>query len=112
MPRTPIQRLRYRMMRIAARMMPSCKDVSGDMSRAMDERLPVRKRLAIRLHVAMCSFCRRYEEQIRLLRSGAEAYAEPDRNETEEKLSSSARDRIRGKLAAAARAKSAPPEDH
>jgi predicted anti-sigma-YlaC factor YlaD len=49
----------------------TCRDISALVSRAMDARLPVGERLRVRLHLAMCSACRRFARQVRLLRWGA-----------------------------------------
>ncbi len=67
MPMNPLQKANYAMMRLMVRVMPSCRDISQDISAGMDRNLPLRKRLAIRLHVSMCGFCRRYEKQLHLL---------------------------------------------
>lgn len=84
----------HSMMRLMARMMPSCKDVSELISQAIDSQLPLRKRLSIRLHVSMCGFCRRYEKQLHLLRRGFTFYADPEQNKAEKSLSPEARARL------------------
>lgn len=86
------------MMRLMGRMMPSCKDITQLVSAAMDRKLPLRKRISIRLHVMMCSLCRRYEKQLHLLRSGTTHYAEPDENSVEESLSHEATQRLKATL--------------
>jgi anti-sigma factor RsiW len=58
-----------------------CRDVAELMSDHVDGALSRRQRLSVRLHLAMCSFCRRYARQMRrtigLLRSLKAADAEP-----------------------------------
>lgn len=54
--------------------MLSCKDTSEMVSRSMDERLSWRQRLALRLHLAMCSGCRRFAGQTSFLRKAARRY--------------------------------------
>ena len=98
MATTPFERFRNGMMRVMARLMPSCKEISQLVSAAMDEMLPLRKRLSIRLHLLMCDLCRRYERQLHLLRGGSEHYANPDKNEVEDSLSPEARERLQRKL--------------
>lgn len=44
-----------------------CKDVSALISRSMDTRLPLTRRLGIRFHLMMCHFCREYKRQLRLM---------------------------------------------
>ena len=94
----PFQKAAYAMMRVMGRMMPSCKDISELISQSMDTRLPLRKRLAIRLHVALCSLCRRYEKQLQLMRRGLHHYANPDENAVAESLSAEARERLQQAL--------------
>ena len=51
--------------------MDTCRDISAMVSRAMDARLTVRERWRVRLHLALCAACRRFERQVQLLRRGA-----------------------------------------
>lgn len=94
MPLSPLKKANYGMMRLMVRAMPSCKDISALISQSMDQRLSLMKRLSIRLHVSMCSLCRRYEKQLRLLREAADRYADPDENEVEQSLSREAKERL------------------
>jgi predicted anti-sigma-YlaC factor YlaD len=55
--------------------MDTCRDISALVSRAMDERLRPAARLRIRFHLLMCGACRRFEQQVRLLRSAARQVA-------------------------------------
>lgn len=49
--------------------MISCRETSALVSKSLDERLSWRERIAVRLHLAMCSACRAFERQMLLLRS-------------------------------------------
>lgn len=51
--------------------MDTCRDISALVSRAMDEDLRPSERLRVRFHLLMCGACRRFERQVRLLRSAA-----------------------------------------
>ncbi len=51
-----------------AHWMFNCKEVSQRVSESMDRRLPFYPRMMIRMHGAMCRFCRRYARQIQCLR--------------------------------------------
>ncbi|MBU6401983.1 MAG: zf-HC2 domain-containing protein [Verrucomicrobia bacterium] len=93
-----VQRFRGAMMCWMAKFMPSCKEISQLVSASMDTKLPLRKRLSIRLHVLMCGLCRRYEKQLRLLRDGCSRYASPDENAVEEPLSPEAMARLKAAL--------------
>lgn len=49
------------------RLMLSCKDATRAVSEGLDHELPLVRRLSLRLHVAMCGFCRAYARQVRTL---------------------------------------------
>lgn len=98
-----MQRISHRMMRLMARVMPSCQEISEMVSASMDRELPLRKRIAIRMHVYMCALCRRYEKQLHLLRKGFRLYADPQGNTTERSLSPAAKERLQKALDQAAK---------
>jgi hypothetical protein len=98
-----LQKANYALMRLMARVMPSCKDISELISEGMDRNLPLRKRLSIRLHVSMCGWCRRYDRQLHLLRHGFSHYADPEKNATEKPLSPEAKARLEKALADSAK---------
>lgn len=54
--------------------MLSCKDISALVSRSMDERLSWRQRMAVRLHLTICSGCSRFAGQMSFLRQAARRY--------------------------------------
>ncbi len=49
--------------------MLSCKDVSKLVSESLEHPLPFRKRMGVRMHLMMCSLCRRYQRQMLQLRA-------------------------------------------
>lgn len=51
--------------------MLSCKEASYLASKALDGTLTWRERIGLKLHLAMCSLCRRYVRDIRVLRVAA-----------------------------------------
>ncbi|MEO8444692.1 MAG: zf-HC2 domain-containing protein [Gammaproteobacteria bacterium] len=53
----------------------SCRDISALVSRAMDTRLTVGERVRVRLHLAICSACRRFARQVRQLRAATRELA-------------------------------------
>ncbi len=79
-----------------------CDDVSGLISRSMDEKLPFGIRLGIRIHLMMCKLCTRYKEQLLVLR---EAMSMLDKQDEEDftmiKLPEEAAFRIKSQLEAA-----------
>jgi hypothetical protein len=51
--------------------MLNCKQASLLASRAMDERLPFREIMALRLHLWLCRNCTRFTKQLNFLRNTA-----------------------------------------
>jgi predicted anti-sigma-YlaC factor YlaD len=51
--------------------MGKCKDITRLLSDALDRSLTAGEWVAIRLHLPICSGCRNYRKQIRLLRAAA-----------------------------------------
>jgi hypothetical protein len=47
----------------------SCKDASRLMSKREDSALSAWQRLLLRLHLSVCTACRRFERQVRFLRT-------------------------------------------
>lgn len=46
----------------------TCKETSMLASRAMDERLPFADRMALRMHLAICRNCARFNQQLQEMR--------------------------------------------
>ena len=44
-----------------------CKDVTELISRSMDEELPLKTRIGIRLHLIVCYLCARYKKQVNII---------------------------------------------
>jgi predicted anti-sigma-YlaC factor YlaD len=53
--------------------MGKCKNITRLLSDALDRSLTAGEWLAIRLHMPICSGCRNYRKQIRLLRAASQA---------------------------------------
>jgi len=47
---------------------PSCDTITKHISQSMDEKLTFFKRIRMRLHLLGCHLCKRYENQLALLR--------------------------------------------
>jgi len=47
---------------------PTCRESTALASRAMDERLPLSNRMALRLHLAICENCARFNRQLQEMR--------------------------------------------
>lgn len=48
--------------------MPTCQEMSRLLSDAMDRPLPFHLRLRMYIHLAICTLCQRYRDQLKLLR--------------------------------------------
>jgi len=80
--------------------MTNCRDMSTWVSRSMDRRLPLRQRLAIRMHLLMCRHCRRLYEQLLALRGFAQSDAADPDTDPDTCLSENACSRIKSALTA------------
>ena len=47
--------------------MLNCKDASRLLSQALDRDLSLKEKLALRLHIAICTACERVEKQLKFL---------------------------------------------
>ncbi len=61
----------------------TCKEVSALLVAREDRPLPLRERLALRLHLAMCAACPRFERQMLTMRNAMKQWrgytaSEPD----------------------------------
>jgi anti-sigma factor RsiW len=59
--------------------MMSCREVTELASQYVDRELPIAKRMAIRMHVAMCAHCRRFVRQLRATVELLRTLGEPTR---------------------------------
>ena len=80
------------MMKIMNMILPSCEEVSRLTSQEIDESLPWQKRIAKKTHLIMCVWCRRNDEQLKLIQNLARNKASSETKTS--KLDSVARQRI------------------
>ena len=78
--------------------MLSCKEASLLLSKACDQELPWRTRLAVRLHLLYCQGCARLERQLQFLRAAGRRLAQSNTLPGGATLSVTARNRIRAAL--------------
>jgi hypothetical protein len=76
--------------------LPACDEVARLASERLDRRLGLRERLAMRLHLRLCAWCRRYLEQLELLHCAAPGLAGADAGP---ELPAAARERLERLLA-------------
>ena len=77
--------------------MLTCKDVSKLVSESLEHELPFRQRLGMRIHLMMCSLCRKYNRQALLLRELFRRMArfEEDQPDSRQHLPEATRERIK-----------------
>ncbi len=52
-----------------SRFLPTCHDMSRLISQSMDQSLPLSHRMRMCIHLWICGLCRRYQQQLALLRT-------------------------------------------
>jgi hypothetical protein len=60
--------------KIMSSYMPTCEEVTRLKSESMDSALPIRQRLAIKIHILFCQWCRKYGKQLEMIRRAARKY--------------------------------------
>lgn len=75
--------------------MTTCKETTELASRAMDTRLPFSERLALRMHLTICTNCARFAQQIEDMRK---VFRMDKIDDAEPGLSEAARQRIETEL--------------
>ncbi|HQU17380.1 MAG: hypothetical protein B7Z66_11415 [Chromatiales bacterium 21-64-14] len=73
----------------------NCKEVAQLLSRAQDRRLSWRQRMAVRIHLLLCVYCRRYARQLQWLQR---ALTRGRDDAQESRLDEAARRRINDRL--------------
>jgi len=51
--------------------MLSCKEAAALVSESLDRKLPLGQRIALRMHLIFCRFCRRFSRQVLFLKEAA-----------------------------------------
>ena len=64
------------MMGIMSRLTPTCSEVTRKLSRGLDEKLSLRDRVAIKIHLFGCDLCQRYARQIKSVEKMLRQYSD------------------------------------
>ena len=56
--------------------MRSCRDITALVSQGLDKQLSLSERLAIGVHMMICSGCRNFQSQSQFIRKAAQGYTE------------------------------------
>jgi hypothetical protein len=89
--------------------MLNCRHVTRLISQSMDAKLPWHQRLAVRIHLLYCVWCRRYAAQIQFLRKATREMAAGTATALAPTLSAEAKEQMRKRLREASKA---PPSSH
>lgn len=97
------QNARKRILNWIAQRLPACEEITPLISAARDRRLTWKERLSVKAHLALCSLCRRYAEQLEYLHTVVHRHAEHLEHPTSPlnghaQLSEEARERMRRML--------------
>lgn len=74
--------------------MLSCKQTSQLVSQSLDRRLTLRERLAVRMHLLLCKYCRRFQQQLLTIRLGLTRMSQSIEQDTNIQMPSEAKARI------------------
>jgi hypothetical protein len=90
--------LQLQLVLLICRFTPSCPEVVRIISQGMDQELSLLTRIKLRIHYLMCSFCKRYEKQLRSMRTMAREFPERIGDASEEKMPDEVKQRMRDAL--------------
>ena len=77
---------------------PNCREASRTQSDMIERPVSSSTRIGLWLHLVICKWCRRYGQQIRFLRTAAHEHPETLTEAAPEKLSATARERMKQQL--------------
>lgn len=98
--------IKRRMMAYLGKHMISCEEAAFLVSRSIDDRLPLRKRLAVRIHLWTCHLCKKYAAQLGELDALVSQYRTDCTNgHCKHHMSEHQKDEIRAKVDEALRAR-------
>jgi hypothetical protein len=74
--------------------MLNCKQTSLLVSQSLDRPLTWRERLAVRIHLLICVYCRRFTQQLKLIRRHMQAWQQQAAESQDIELPLAAKERI------------------
>lgn len=74
--------------------MLKCKDVSQLVSRSLDNKLSLKERVGLQLHLLMCKYCKRFSQQLKKINVAINGIKQNIENDTNIKLPSEVKERI------------------
>lgn len=79
--------------------MITCEEAARLISESLDRRLPLGRRISLRIHLLMCKLCPRFLRQMLLLKKASDHYKKEIEEDSSYSLSINARERIKSLLA-------------
>ncbi len=76
------------------RLIVSCKEASRLVSQSLDRQLAWRERLVLRMHLAVCKYCRLFSQQLQTLKLTAQSLVRQTEKDLSITLSAKAKIRI------------------
>jgi Putative zinc-finger len=76
----------------------NCKQTSLLVSQSLDRPLTWRERMAVRMHLWICVYCRRFMQQLKLIRQQMSRWQQQEVSRTDITLPQAAKDRITQQL--------------
>lgn len=89
-----------KLMQGAGELSPTCREATRLQSQSLERALTLRERVGLRIHLALCRWCKRYGIQIRFLRSVAQRQSEQSETLPAQSLSPEAAERMKVRLKA------------
>lgn len=74
--------------------MLSCKETSQLLSQSLDRQLTLRERFALQFHLMLCKYCKRFSQQLQIIRVSVKALIDDVEKNDTIKISSAAKKRI------------------
>ncbi len=74
--------------------MLSCKDASQIISQSLDRQLTIRERFALNLHLFICTYCKRFSQQVQSMRVALKLTTSNMENDDTIKLPSETKKRL------------------
>lgn len=81
--------------------MLSCKQASQIISQSLDRPLTMRERFALKLHLLICKYCKRFSQQIQTLRVAMNQMINSIENDNTTEMPSTVKERIANTVEAA-----------
>lgn len=95
---SPLQKIFAAIQSSVRTLSPTCRDATRLQSLAMDRNLTRSQRFGLRVHLILCRWCRRYRQQLELMRGALRSTPDKLQDSPPPRLSEAARERMRESL--------------